>query len=162
MLTDLTTYITEEIEDKLTETLENTKDVHEFSYQQRKNKLKHSNDSVVDLETNMNQLIQAIEPNNIMEIDDMDVKNMANIQITTTREFEFSHQPNYNADNNSSSGISSGMPTRVLSNQNSNNPSRDSKESGESGSEEMSILKTNIDHRSKFFIFENWIHLKQK
>ena len=147
--TDLTTYITEEIEDKLTETLENTKDSHEFSYQQRKNR-KHPNDSADDLESNMHNLIQAIEPNDFLDEKD-NANNLATVKITATREFEFSHQPLY-APGHTNSDSNSSLPR--ISSQSGGNAesagslgSRGSRESAESGSEDTGILKTGINHR---------------
>jgi len=159
--TDLTTYITEEIEDKLTETLENSKNIHEFSYVQRKIKNK-PNDSAIDLDKDTQILEEEQE-----EVEEMIIEQKVedieeadnNVQITTV-EFNFSHQPILYSNNSGSDSNSSLPKLSSQSGENQESGSREAVSSGaESGSEDTGILKKGIGHRiggnKKMTIFES-------
>ena len=82
-ITDLTTYLTEDEEDKIVETLEKSKRLDEFSYQQFKNKgAKHS---AHDMDAEELALMERITPN---QVDNAGFDNEL-VKITASRQFEF-------------------------------------------------------------------------
>lgn len=86
--TDLTTLITEEEEDKITETIEKSKDVQEFSYQQLN--ARQPTDSTSRLKMNLTQLAERLQPMDV----DSDPLHTITASKNQSKAYEFSHRPN--------------------------------------------------------------------
>jgi hypothetical protein len=87
----MTTFITEEVEHQLTETIEKTTDTQEFTYQQLKNK--QNSDTAGYLKpANLVNLAEQLNSNIVDDSSDSDFVT-ATISVTASREYEYQHGP---------------------------------------------------------------------